>query len=455
MILPEAFRPSKPEAISGRDRMMKKAIALLAVLCFTLSATACVHHSNQDYYERAQLYLGCGNYSSAAELFAQLGEYEDSAEYALYAAALAALEEGDLPLARANLESVAPFKSSQRYLQVIAALEAEMAGDLEAALALYEELGTFNDAHDAAEALRTAIPEEQLRQGRALMSKGEYAAARELFLAMDGYGQSAALADNCTVALNKAAYTAADELCEAGDHLAAMRAFLALGDVLDAPDRAAQCRAAIDLALTKEAEAATLENAGDVISAFEAIGDEAADAMAAALRERFGVNLMLASAAAEQPYVLLGEYPMGESGVESSLLWRVIGLKGAELTLLCESVIDASPIATPTDLNFTDDERTAVTGVTLPSAADLATLSDLSCTATPYAAAQGAAQSEGFAIYWLRDSLEGGIHPVISANGSLILPAEAITPGVRPVITLSLESYTFTAGDGSRENPFR
>ena len=435
--------------------MMKKAIALLAVLCFSLNATACVHRSNQEYYERAQLYLGCGDYEAATELFTQLGEYEDSADYALYAAALCALEEGDLPLARANLTAIAPFKSSERYLQVIAALEAEMAGDLEAALALYEQLGTFHSAHASAEALRTAIPEEQLRQGRALMSKGEYAAARDLFLAMDGYGQSAALADNCTVALNKAAYTAADELCEAGDHLGAMRAFLALGDVLDAPDRAAQCRAALDLALTKEAEAATLANAGEVISAFEAIGDEAATAMAASLRERFGVNLMLAASAADRPYVLLGEYPTGESGVESSLLWRVIRLEGAELTLLCESVIDASPIATPTDLSLTESERAAVTSVTLPSAADLATLSDLPCTMTPYAAAQGAAQLEGYALYGLRDSLESGIHPVVSASGNLTLPAEAITPGVRPVITLSLESYTFTAGDGTLENPFR
>ena len=70
---------------------MKKALTLLAVLCIAMTATACVYRSNQHYYERAQLYLGSGDAEYAAELFAQLGEYGDSAEYALYAAGIAAL----------------------------------------------------------------------------------------------------------------------------------------------------------------------------------------------------------------------------------------------------------------------------------------------------------------------------------------------------------------------------
>lgn len=433
---------------------MKKALSLLAVLCFALSATACVRRSNQDYYEQAQLYLGCEDYATAAELFGQLGEYRDSADYALYAAALHALEEGDLPLARANLTAIAPFKSSERYLLVISALEAEFGGDLEGALVLYEQLGTFHNAHEAAEALRTAIPEEAMREGRALMAKGEYEAARELFLSLDGYGQSASLAANCTVALNRAAYTAADDLCEAGDHLAAMHAFLALGDVLDAPERAASCRAELTEALAEQIAAATLSNAGDILATCKAIGDAEAADMAAAVTSRFGVNLQLIEQAASQPYVLLGEYPTGESGVESALLWRVIALEGDVATLLCESVIDASPVATPTDLTFTEAEQSAVTAVTLPSAADLTVLSDLSGVATPYAVAQGVTQAEGSALYWLRDSLEGGMHPVASGSG-LTLPSDSAIPGVRPVVTLSLEEYVFTAGDGTAENPFR
>lgn len=433
---------------------MKRILTLLLALGLGLTATGCVRRSNQQYYEQAQLYLGSGDPATAAELFGQLGEYRDSADYALYATALAALDRGDLALARANLAAVAPFKSSGRYLKIIEALEAEQSGDLEAALALYEALGTFCDAHESAEALRTAIPEEAMREGRAMMSRGEYEAARELFLSLEGYGQSAALAQNCTVAIQKAAYSQADELCDAGDHLAAMQAFLALGDVLDAPERAARCRATLAEMLSKQSAAATLEAASDIIALCEAIGDEEAARMAAALTERFGVNMRLISAADSQPYVLLGEYPTGESGVESALLWQVIAVTGTDATLLCTSVIDASPVATPTDLRFNGAEKSAVKRVTLPSAADLASLTDLGGAATPYAAAQGVTHAGGFALYWLRDSLEGGVHPVVSGSG-LTLPTDSVIPGVRPVVTLSLEDYTFTAGDGTRENPFR
>lgn len=434
---------------------MKKALTLLAVLCLALTATACVHYSNQDYYEQAQLYLGSGDYETAASLFQQLGEYADSADYALYAAALGALAEENYALARTNLNQLRDFKSSERYLRYIDALEYEEAGQLDAALTVYESLGTFCGSDSHASRLRTEIPEKAIRDARTLMAKGEYAAARELLLTLDGYGQSTALAANCTTALNKAAYTKADKLCEAGDHLAAMQAFLALGDALDAADRAEQCRAALLMHLNEELEAVTIDTAADLIAAYEAIDDPIAAEQAAALTERFGVNLTLLAAADRKPYVLLGEYPMGESGLESALLWRVIGVRGAEVTLLCESVIDASPIATITDLMLTEDEQSALTGTALPSAADLASLSDLSCAATPYAVAQGVAQEDGFALYWLRDSLESGIHPVVSGSGSLTLPASEVTPGVRPMVTISLEDYAFTAGDGTQENPFR
>ncbi len=434
---------------------MKKFLSILAIVCLALTATACANSSNQEYYEHAQLYLGSGDYESAENIFRQLGEYEDSAEYALYAAALAAMTEEDYVLARANLNQLRGFKSAERYLRYVDALEYEADGQLEAALTVYESLGSFRGSDAEAHRLRSEIPEKAMRQARSLMANGEYAAARELLLTLDGYGQSAALAQNCTTALNKAAYAEADALCEAGDHLAAMQAFLAMGDVLDAPDRASQCRAAIFMLLNEKRQNVTIGTAAELIAAYKAIDDLEAAEQAAALTERFGVNLKLLEAAADQPYVLLGEYPMGESGLESALMWRVIAARGAEVTLLCESVIDASPVATMTELMLTEEESSALTGTALPSAADLASLSDLSCTATPYAVAQGVAQQDGLALYWLRDSLENGIHPVVSSTGSLTLPAGETTPGVRPMLTLSLEDYAFTCGDGTRENPFR
>lgn len=433
---------------------MKK-ILLLAIVCFSFSATACLYRSNQSYYEKAQLYLGGGEYEKAAELFGQLGEYEDAGEYALYARALEALEDENWAVARANLEAIAPFKSSLRYLQLIDAAELAEDGQLEAALSAYEALGTFGGSDEAADALRTEIPEQAIAEARALMARGEYAEARSLLMTLDGYGASAQLIQNCTSALNRAAYTEADALCEEGDHLSAMRAFLEMGDVLDAPERAEQCRAALMTALNTQAETANLDTAASLIAEYEAIGDPVAARQAAALEERFGVNLRLAAAAADQPYVLLGEYPTGESGVESALLWRVLSVENGMAVLLCETVIDASDVATGTDLMLTEAESAAVTSSSLPSAADLAALSDLSCAATPYAVAQGVGQEDGYAAYWLRDSLEGGLHPVVGSTGSLGLPDMDMTPGVRPMITISLEDYMFTAGDGTKENPFR
>lgn len=387
----------------------KKFLTMLLLVCVSIGAAGCSAYSNQRYYERAQLMMGSGEYAEAAELFHQLGEYEDSAEYALYAAALDALQRGKIELARANLLEIAPFKSADRYLRYLDALDAENEGELDSALDIYVSLGSFEDCAERAQTLEAAIPEQAIRQGRQLMSQGDYEGARDLFLSLNGYGQSRALSDACTAAIARKAYLAAEDLLGAGDYLGAMNAFAAMGDTLDA--------------------------------AFAEIRQ--------ALAEKFGVNLSLLRAArSEHPYVLLGTYPMGESGAESDVLWQVLRVDGNQLVLLCCSVIDASSVATTSDLPMADTPDAAE--ISLPSAADLATLTDLTCAATPYAAAQGAS-----AVYWLRDTLESGIHPVISETGVLTLPADTEVPGIRPLALLDLTTYVFTAGDGTEENPYR
>lgn len=436
---------------------MKKKLFLGALLlCLTLSVTACAKPTNQDYYETAQLYLGSGEAARAARLFTQLGEYRDAADYALYCRGIEAMDEGDYALARVNLMQVDPFKSSGRYLRYLDALEAEAAGELEAALSMYRALGSFADCGELALALEEEIPERTLKQGRALMTEGDYEAAREIFLSLEGYSDSTVLAENCTVALSKAAYAEAEALCEAGDHEGAYAAFTSLGEVLDAPERAQDCLDEVHTALDEAFTGVTLETASDLLARCEQLPDDVhAQEIAAQIRARFGMNLALLQAASTQPYVTLGAYPTAESGTEKPLIWQVIRTQGTELTLLCQSVIDASPVATTTDLFFTEQEESAVTTVALPAAADLATLTDLSCTATPYAVAQGVEQEDGQAPYWLRDSLESGMHPVVSAGGMLTLPAASAMPGVRPLMTISLADYAFTAGSGTQEDPFR
>ncbi len=433
---------------------MKKLSILAVLLCMALTLTACASREIGEYYEHAQLYLGCKDYDYAAELFEQLGEYEDSADYALYARGLQAIEDKEYALARANFEAVNPFKSSGRYLLYLDAVAAEEDDKLEEALVLYEKLGSFMDANQAAERLQEAIPEAALKEGRALMAKGEYEAARDLFLSLNGYGASEALAKNCTAALQKAAYSEADKLVDEGDLVGAMMAFTALGDALDAADRAAECLSAIHTDLDAQYAAVTLATAPALIEAYSALPeDETAAARIAELNARFGKNLELITM--KGAVVQLGKYPYAESGEEQSIVWRVIKADGAMLTLLGENIIDASAAAEPAALIFNEAEQAAVGEVQLPSVADLALLNDRSASATPYALAQGAAQEDGAALYWLRDSLENGLHPVIGATGTLTLPAEGVTYGVRPVITLALDNFTFAYGSGTESDPFR
>ena len=426
----------------------KKFLTMLLLVCVSIGAAGCSAYSNQRYYERAQLMMGSGEYAGAAELFEQLGEYEDSAEYALYAAALDALQSGKTDLARANLLEIAPFKSADRYLRYLDALDAEDEGDLDSALDIYASLGSFEDCAERSQTLEAAIPEQTIRQGRQMMSQGDYEGARELFLSLNGYGQSRALADACTAAIARKAYLAAENLLDSGDYLGAMNAFAAMGDTLDAAHRAEECRSLLLKQAEEAFQAVTLETADALDEQLESLSADAAFAeIRQALTEKFGVNLSLLRAArTEHPYVLLGTYPMGESGAESDVLWQVLRVDGDKLVLLCCSVIDASSVATTSDLPMTADAAE----ISLPSAADLATLTDLTCAVTPYAAAQGAT-----AVYWLRDTLESGIHPVISETGALTLPADTELPGIRPLALLDLTGYVFTAGDGTEENPYR
>lgn len=433
---------------------MKRILSLLALLCLGLTATGCTRPRMADYYEDAHFYLGAGEYESAAALFAQLGEYRDAGAYTLYCQALQAIADEEYALARATLTTIAPFKSSERYLAWLDALALEEDGELEEALAAYEALGAFADAPQAAERLRKAIPEAAVRQGRELMAKGEYAAAKALFLSLDGYGQSAVLAKSCQNAMDKAAYQAAEAMLDEGDAWGALAAFQALGDTLDASKRAAECTDALLAELDEKYQQVTAAQAQTLIDQYRSLtGHAQAQARADELEARYGRNPALM--ASQTPYVLLGAYPGTESGAAYALLWRVLRVEDDQATLLCETIIDAAPTATSTDLLLTEAEQAALTDSTLPAASDLAALADPTCPATPYAIAQGTQHADGLGVYWLRDTLENGLHPVISAAGALTLPDADEVPGIRPVITISLEDIVFTQGSGTPDDPFR
>lgn len=437
---------------------MKKILLLLLPLMLLLSGCSA---SNESYYEHAQLLLGYGDHAAAAELFTQLGEYRQSGDYALYCAALAALKAGEHDLARANFALLADFKSSERYLTYLDALDAASAGELESALALFQALGSFEDSRERAEKLRRQIPEDTLSHAQSLMNAGRYEQARSILVSLDGYGDSAELIAQCDQALLEDAYQRAEALYASGDYAAAQAAFESLGESLDAAQRAQDCLDALWRALEQDCASATLTNAQELIDRCQAMADYGAAAdMLAALEKRFRPTLELVRNAQARPWVILGQYPFGESGAPAALLWRVLEVQDNEAALLCESVIDAQPVATGTDLILSAEEAAHVISVSPPTLDDLSGLGEeeLSAAATPYAIAQGVRHhSDGRAWWWLSHSARAGRSAIVWYNGTVLLSgvdSEEAVVGVRPLLRLDLETLTFTGGDGSREHPY-
>lgn len=439
--------------------MMKKAFVAVSLLLALLSVTGCTA-SNQTYYEQAQLFLGGGDYTSAADLFCRLGEYRDSADYALYAAGLHAIKDGDYALAQANLTQVDPFKSSGRYLRYLEARMLEDTGRFDEAQAIYESLGSFEDSPRRVNELTAAIPERHLANAQALMDAGDHEQALELLRTLDGYGSSAQLINDCLNAISRKAYNAAKALYARGDYAEALTAFEALGETLDAAKQAERCRDAIYTELEKRYAEVTMATAAALIEDYAAL-DEYRDSPARveALTARYIRTVALMQQ--ERPFVTFGQYPAGESGMIAPLTWRVLSIKGTEAVLLCENVIDALPAASPVALTFTEAEQAAVRSVSLPTLGDLAglTAQDMIAPASPYAMAQGVRHhSNGNAWWWLGNSVGSSRNAIVWYNGNVIASgvhtAETVV-GVRPLLTLSLEDYAFTQGDGSKEHPYQ
>lgn len=440
--------------------MGKKWISAALCLLLALTATGC-GNSNQSYYEQAQLYLGSGQYELAELLFSQLGEYADSADYALYSAAVKALEDGDLALAKVDFELVAPFKSSSRYLTYIEALSLEQEGSLEAAFALWQALGSFEDSAEHAAALMETIPAEDIAHAKALMKAGRYEQARTLLASLNGFGESGSLIAECDEAILRAAYDRAEALYAKGQFEEAMSAFEALGDSLDAAQRALDCRAAMYDALEEDYAHASLVSAAELMDRYAEMEDygESVDRLSA-LQTRYGASLALVNAAATMPWVTFGQYPTQESGSPAPVVWRLLALDGSIATLLCDSVIDALPATTMPALMLTADEQAAVISLSLPLLSDLTALTpaDLRCAATPYALAQGVRRhNDQSALWWLGNPVGAGCNAIVWYNG--IVPGTGVSAtesavGVRPLLRIDLDRFALTEGNGTIEEPF-
>lgn len=327
-----------------------KRFLLLFLLVPALLLGGC-SFSNREAYQQAQLLLGCGDYASAAQLFQQLGEYQDAGDYVLYCSALSALEEGQWAVARADMQLVSPFKSSRRYLQYLDALELEAAGQLEKALAAFQVLGSFAESLQHAQTLREAIPERDLAHARGLMAASRWEQAEAVLQSLEGYGESDLLLEQCRRRIQQEAYQHALNLYESGQYQEALTAFEALGDAMDADTRTRMCRSAMYHLLEEQYAEAGMANAQSLMDGYAEMEDYLSSPLRLkALQQRFAINLMLSEG---HPYVLFG-----------GRVWRVQQTEGHQVTLLAQSGL----FTTVTDLPaaFAEQEEQAILTYTHP-----------------------------------------------------------------------------------------
>lgn len=327
--------------------MKKKMLSLSLVVLLALLTGCGWTTSSEELYQHAQLCLGSGEYEAARIYFTQLGEYRDAANYALYAGALEAWQAGDTSLARRTLESIRSFKSAERYLTYLDAMDAAERGEKETALALHEGLGAFGDSALQANKLREQLVDENLDAIDSALAEENWALAEALMLPLANDALIAQLLEECRSDALSTAYDQARQDYAAGNYPAALEAFTALGDQLDAPARAVLCTELIYRLAENAFPVATLENAQDLVAWYEAVEDYGeSEARLAALRERFGSVLALMAQADAHPYVLYQGQLCQVTSITGTLAeMKPCGTEAAQDTsLLRFSLAKSSPV---------------------------------------------------------------------------------------------------------------
>lgn len=238
----------------------------------------------------------------------------------------------------------------------------------------------------------------------------------------------------------------------------------ALKDYRDSAALLLACRSGLYRQAEKGYQHITLATAEKVLADFYDLEDYLdSRARAEAIEARWGTNLRLWKSVAAHPYVVFGEYPLGESGTPAPVRWQVLTASEDHVTLLACDVLDAMDAASaktfPLMLNTAEAKAEPVMG--LPTERQIAemylTEPERCCTATAYALAQGVRHDQtGNAWYYLAEEPMNGYQAAVWYNGRTNrVRADYAGTGVRPTVTLSLNAYAFTEGDGTTENPYR
>ncbi len=208
----------------------------------------------QKNYEEASALFDSEKYSQAAEAFAKLGHFKDSADrtiesqnWASYSRASNLIEPyrlDDTTEAKQIFLSLGDFQDSadmavycQNRIDYAAADDLETAGDFAAAQAGFEALGDFNNSKERARYCSDTL---DYQAACALMEQGDYTAAAEK-LAAPAKSSFEDANDKLELCDNKIDFAAAEQLLIDGKNYEAYKAFTALGDFEGAFLRAEAC----------------------------------------------------------------------------------------------------------------------------------------------------------------------------------------------------------------------
>ena len=224
-------------------------LSMLVILFLIIFGTI-----RQKNYEEASALFDSEKYSQAAEAFAKLGHFKDSADrtvesqnWASYSRASNLIEPyryDDTTEAKQIFLSLGDFQDSadmavfcQNRIDYAAADDLETAGDFAAAQAGFEALGDFNNSKERARYCSDTL---DYQAACALIEQGDYAAAAEK-LAAPAKSNFEGADDKLELCDNKIDFAAAEQLLADGKNYEAYKAFTALGDFEGAFLRADAC----------------------------------------------------------------------------------------------------------------------------------------------------------------------------------------------------------------------
>ena len=278
------------------------AVALILACCgigvviFSHAERRAEAAKTEQAYQAALVLMEEGNYSDAADAFAALGDYGDSA---------AKEQEARQTLELKGKEDA--YQAAQTLME-----KENYAGAADA----FAALGNYSDSaakeQEARQALELKEKEDAYQAALALMEEGNYSDAVDAFAALGDYGDSVAKEQEARQALElkekEDAYQAAQTLMEEENYAGAADAFAALGDYGDSAAKEQEARQMQETVKNYQAGLALMEegNYSDAAEAFEALGDYADSA--SKVQEAHRLQAMEADYQAAQALMDDGKY---------------------------------------------------------------------------------------------------------------------------------------------------